>query len=81
MRQDDHLSPLLLCLAEEVLCKYISKLVNDKKILHMASPKDYITPSLILYGDDISVFYRANNKSLKNLSIFLQNMVIFLVSM
>ena len=36
VRQDDHLSPLLFCLVEEVLSKGILKLVNDKKILHMA---------------------------------------------
>jgi len=38
----------------------------------MASPNCYITPSHILYADDIFCFYRTDNKSLKNLSIFLQ---------
>jgi len=38
----------------------------------MASPKGYITPSHILYVDDIFVFYRMDNKYLKNLSIFLK---------
>ena len=50
----------------------MSKLVNDKKIQHMASPQGYITPSHILYVDDIFVFYRVDNKSLRNLSIFLK---------
>ena len=54
------------------MSKGIPKLVNDKKILHMANPKGYITSSHILYVDDIFVFCRTDNKSLKNLSIFLQ---------
>jgi len=56
VREGDLLSPLLFCLAEEVLSRGISKLVNDKKILHMASPQGYLTPSRILYVDDIFVF-------------------------
>jgi len=38
----------------------------------MASPQGYLTPSHILYADDIFVLYRADNKSLINLSIFLK---------
>jgi len=38
----------------------------------MASPQGYLTPSHILYADDIFVFYKADNKSLKNLTIFLK---------
>jgi len=37
------------CLAKEVLSRDISKLVNDKSILHMASPKGYITKSFSLH--------------------------------
>jgi len=53
VRQGDPLSPLLFCHAEEVLSRGISKLMNDKKFLHMASPQGYLTPFHILYVDDI----------------------------
>ena len=72
VRQGDPLFPLLLCLVEEVLSRGISKLVNDRKILHMVSPQGYLTTSHILYADDIFVFCRVDIKSLRNLSIFLK---------
>jgi len=72
VRQNDPFSPLLFCLAEEVLSRGLSKLVNDKKILHMATPQVFLTPSHILYADDIFIFCRTNNKSFRNLSIFLR---------
>ena len=50
--------PSLSDIVEEVLNRGISKLVNDKKILHMASPQGCLTPSHILYADDIFVFCR-----------------------
>ena len=71
-RQGDPLCPLLFYLSQKVLSRGSSKLVKDKKILHMASPQGYLTPSHILYAYDIFDFYRAYNKSLRNLSIFLK---------
>jgi len=71
VRQGDPLSPLLFYLAEDVLSRGLSKLVNDKNILHMASAQGFLTPSHILYADDI-FFSIGNNKSLRNLSIFLK---------
>ena len=77
VRQGDHLSPLLFCLAKKVLSRGISKLVNDRKILHMASPQGYLIPSHILYVDGIFVFCRGDIKSLKNLSLFLKTYGVF----
>ena len=71
VRKGGLLSPLLFCLAEEVFSGGLSKLVNDKKILHMVSSQGFLTPSHILYANDIFVFCRAYNKSL-NLSIFIK---------
>jgi len=58
IKEGDHLSPLLFCLVEEVLSRGISKLVNDKNVLHMASPQGYLTLFHILYADDIFIFCR-----------------------
>jgi len=48
VRQGNPLSPLLFCLAEQVLSRGISKPVNDKKILHMASSQGYLTPRIFI---------------------------------
>jgi len=72
VRQGDHLSPLLFCLAEEVLSRGLLKLVNDKKILHMPTLPGFLTFSHILYADDTFIFCRVDNKSLRNLSNFLK---------
>jgi len=55
VKQGDPLSPILFCLVEEVLSRGLSKLVNDKKILHMVGPEGFLTPSHVLYADDIFV--------------------------
>ena len=65
VRQGDPLSPLLFCLAEEVLGRGLFKLVNDKKILHMAGLHGFLTPSHVLYVDDIFVFCRADKSLLE----------------
>jgi len=47
----------------------------------MASLQGYVTPSHILYVDDIFVSCRADNKSLRNLSVFLKIYEDFSVNM
>jgi len=64
------LDKVILCLLYFFVLQ--TKLVNDKKILHMASPQGFLTPSHILHAGGIFVFCRADNKSLRNLSIFLK---------
>lgn len=67
VRQGDPLSPLLFCLAEEVLSRGITKLVNEGKLQLMLGPRGYRMPSHILYADGIMLFCRASKQNLVNL--------------
>lgn len=56
VRQGDPLSPLLFCLAEEVLSKGISKLVANCNLSLMSGPKGVRMRSHFLYADDVLFF-------------------------
>lgn len=58
VRQGDPLSLLLFCLAEEVLSRGLSKLVQDGKLNQMTGARGMQVPSHILYADDIMIFCR-----------------------
>lgn len=48
VRQGDPLSPLLFCLAEDVLSRGISLLVKEGKLNSMSGPRGFKTPSHVL---------------------------------
>jgi hypothetical protein len=56
VRQGDPLSPLLFCLAEEVLSRGISKLVVDGNMELIKGSRNSLVPSHCLYANDIMVF-------------------------
>ncbi|CAJ2662070.1 unnamed protein product [Trifolium pratense] len=56
VRQGDPLSPLLFCLAEEVLSRGISMLVSNGSLDLIKGSKNSLVPSHCLYADDIMVF-------------------------
>ena len=67
VRQGDPLSPLLFCIAEEVLSRGIRKLVEEGKVdLIKASRSAYI-PSHCVYADDLMVFCKGKQSSLEAL--------------
>lgn len=55
-RQGDPLSPLIFCLAEDVLSRGISKLVEDGDLELMTGTRRCQVPSHTLYAYDIMIF-------------------------
>ncbi|KAL6175829.1 hypothetical protein ACLB2K_052468 [Fragaria x ananassa] len=72
VRQGDPLSPILFCLAEEVLSRGISKLVEERHIDLLSAPLGITPPSHVLFADDIMVFMRGTKHSLKTIMHFME---------
>ncbi|PRQ58253.1 putative RNA-directed DNA polymerase [Rosa chinensis] len=72
VRQGDPLSPLLFCLAEEVLSRGILRLVDMGHVQAISSPNAMKVPSHVLYADDIMVFCKGDKRSLLNLMAFFE---------
>ncbi|XP_058734177.1 uncharacterized protein LOC131605902 [Vicia villosa] len=68
LRQGDPLSPLLFCIAEDVLSRGITNLVNNDKINNIKANRSHFVPSHTLFADDIMIFCRGDIKSLKAIS-------------
>jgi ribonuclease HI len=68
VRQGDPLSPLLFCLAEEVISRSITKLVRDGKLSLIKGSRNMDVPSHILYADDIMLFCKASRSNIQSLS-------------
>jgi hypothetical protein len=60
VRQGDPLSPLLFCLAEDVLSRQISKLVVEGKINPIKGTRNVHVPSHSFYADDLMIFCKGN---------------------
>lgn len=71
VRQGDPLSPLLFCLAEEVLSRGISLLVAQRNIMCIAGPQCVSPPSHVLFADDVMVFLQGNSNHLRALMSFM----------
>jgi hypothetical protein len=56
VRQGDPLSPLLFCIAEDVLSRSIAKLVQDGKLDLIKGTRHIKVPSHTFYADDLMVF-------------------------
>jgi hypothetical protein len=65
VRQGDPLSPLLFCLAEDVLSRRISKALLDGDLCPISLCRNVQIPTHVLYADDIMVFCKGSKKNLR----------------
>jgi hypothetical protein len=73
VRQGDPLSPLLFCLAEDVLSRSISKLVHDGKLDLIKGTRHIHVPSHTFYADDLMVFCKGKLSGLNALKDLFDN--------
>jgi hypothetical protein len=66
-RQGDPRSPLLFCLAEEVLSRIITRALADGSIKPMQLCRGIHIPTHVLYADDIMVFCQGSKRNIRNL--------------
>ena len=70
VRQGDPLSPILFCLAEEALSRGLTSLFSSRRVKPISLPRGCFL-SHVLYADDVFIFCRGDDSSLKNLRSFL----------
>ncbi|XP_042497667.1 uncharacterized protein LOC122076437 [Macadamia integrifolia] len=71
LRQGDPISPMLFIIAEEVLSKGLSNLVQSKSLKSISGPRGVATPGHILFVDDIFIFTNASLRYVRALKAFL----------
>lgn len=71
VRQGDPLSPLLFCHAEEVLSDGLSLLVEQNVINRIASSRNILPPSHVLFADDVMVFLQGSSSNIHSLMLSL----------
>jgi mannosylglycoprotein endo-beta-mannosidase len=67
VRQGDTLSPLLFCLAEEVLSRSISRLVSQGNLNQIKGTRNVRVPSHSFYADDLMIFCKGSLNGLRHL--------------
>lgn len=72
VRQGDPLSPILFCIAEEVLSRGIEELVVRGRMTQIRATRSLYIPSHCLYADDILIFCKGTLANVKNLMHLLE---------
>jgi ribonuclease HI len=68
VRQGDPLSPLLFCLAEDVLSRSISKLVSQGSLQLIKGTRKVSVPSHSFYADDLMIYCKGQLSGLRALN-------------
>jgi hypothetical protein len=64
VRQGDSLSPLLFCIAEDVLSRQITKLVENGQLMPIKGTQSVMVPSHSLYADDVMIYCNGKQSNL-----------------
>jgi hypothetical protein len=64
VRQGDSLSPLLFCIAEDVLSRQITKLVENGQLMPIKGTRSVMVPSHSLYADDVMIYCNGKQSNL-----------------
>lgn len=67
VRQGDPLSPLLFCLAEEVISKDLHIMMEEGKLSQIQASRGLKVPSHCLYADDILIFCKGTLSNIRNI--------------
>lgn len=67
MRKGDPISPLLLCLEEEVLGRLICKLVLAGSLSQIRGPNNSKVPYHLFYVEDVLIFCKGSVANIKSL--------------
>jgi len=65
VRQEDPLTSLLFCIAEEVLCRAISMACYAGKIVPMFYCRGFSLPTHILHADDVLIFFVGTKQNIR----------------
>ncbi|XP_026398917.1 uncharacterized protein LOC113294756 [Papaver somniferum] len=66
LKQGDPLSPILFIIAQEILSRKLTQMVQEKKLIPMVT-RNGILPSHIFFADDIFLFFNGDKINIGNL--------------